>query len=651
MPCGIFGRIQPRERAIDVSLFARQLRTMVHRGPDGYGVMLANSTTGRTRRGYNRLPEANGDRFEVGLGHHRLSIIDLSEAAAQPMTDHAGQSWITFNGEVYNFEDLRRELLTRGHTFKTDHSDTEVLLHAFKEWGEQCVHRLRGMYAFGIVDLRSRRLFLARDRIGKKPLYYRAAPEGFQFASELKAILADPHVPRRLDPVALAQYLVYGYIPAPRTIYQGMCKLPPAHFAWVDLDSPEKIHVQEYWTLRYQPEEGWKIEDWMGEFDAEFTEAVRLRMISDVPLGALLSGGIDSTAVVRAMTRLSNRPVKTFSIGFEEEDYSELKWAREVAKRYRTEHHEEIVRPDGVTLLPMLAAQYDEPFADSSAVPTYYVCRMARRHVTVVLTGDGGDELFAGYNRYQYFQKRSRLDWIPHLVRRSLFGTPAFLWPKNISGKRLLTDLSNDPYRRYLDRMGKSAALKFLIPELRDTVLREGDLHGFFARTWKDGPQDAVSRLQYVDTKTYLPEDILVKVDRASMLNSLEARCPLLDHKVVELAARIPMQFKYNDHERKYLLRQLLLPDLGQPFLSRRKKGFSIPLNRWFQRELAGYVREHLLFANGNLPDEIDRKEVNRLVHSYQQENRDLSYHLWSLLMLKAWNEVHGPLGTNYGTS
>jgi asparagine synthase (glutamine-hydrolysing) len=640
--CGILGKISTDRQPIAPPLFVRQLDTMISRGPDSYGVLLANLNTGHNRSSYRRPPEANGDFFDVALGHRRLSILDLSEAASQPMADEEGRFWVTFNGEIYNFAELRHELLGRGHTFRTDHSDTEVLLHVFMEWGEGCLSRLRGMFAFGILDLKSRRLFLARDRMGKKPLYYRTGPEGFQFASELKAILADHRVPRRIDPVALSQYLMYHWIPSPRTIYQGISKLPAAHCAWVSLDHPEKIEAKEYWTLQYRPEEERGLEDWIEEFNAEFTESVRLRMISDVPLGALLSGGIDSTTVVRAMSRLGSSRVKTFSIGFEEEDYSELKWAREVAARYSTEHYEEIVRPDAIGLLPQLAAQYDEPFADDSAVPTYYVCHMARQHVTVALSGDGGDELFAGYNRYDTFQKLKRFDCLPLLLRRFVFGVGADLWPGNLTGKGFLKLLSQDSYGRYREQRGKSEVLRFLKTDVRANLLGRGDPHDFFTRAWASAPQEPISRMQYVDTKTYLPEDILVKLDRASMLNSLETRCPLLDHKIVELAARIPVRLKYNNNGKKFLLKQLLLSELGQPFLSRKKKGFSVPLNRWLRGQLHGHVSERLLSANNHLPDEIDQHEIKRLIRSYETGNRDLSRYIWNLLMLDAWSEVYG---------
>jgi asparagine synthase (glutamine-hydrolysing) len=640
--CGIFGRINADGRPIDSTAFLRQLNTLAHRGPDGYGMFLTNQDTGATLISYNQPPRDTPQHYDIGLGHRRLSIIDLSEAAAQPINDCEGKLWLTFNGEIYNFAALRRELARQGHIFRTDHSDSEVLLYAFKQWGEKCLDHLRGMFAFAVLDLRSRRLFLARDRIGKKPLYFNAQPNGFQFASELKVLLADRLTPRRIDPVALAQYLTFNYIAAPRTIFQGIGKLPAGHFAWVELDRPDRIQLADYWNLRFEPESRQDITDWIEEFDAEFTEAVKLRMISDVPLGALLSGGIDSTIVVRAMSRFANSPVKTFSIGFEEERYSELRWARLVAKRYGTEHHEAVVRPNAIEVLPKIAEQHDEPFADDSALPTYYVSQMARRHVTVVLTGDGGDELFAGYNQYGLFNKLNRVDRFPLALRRLVFGTIARVWPENITGKGLLSLLGQDSCGRYLHQRSKPAALRFLAPELRRTVSHQSEFDDFFLQAWSKAPADSIGRLQYVDTKTYLPEDILVKVDRASMLNSLEARCPLLDHKVVELAARMPTRYKFAGREKKFLLKQILSTDFSAEFLSRRKTGFGFPMNRWFQTDLAQYVRERLLSHDASLPQEINRPAVKKLVNSYQRGNRDLSGYIWNLLMLSAWTELYG---------
>jgi asparagine synthase (glutamine-hydrolysing) len=635
--CGIFGKIQFDGRPIEVQSFLKQLNTMTHRGPDGYGLVLANLRTGHAVSRYNRPPGIAVNCYDTALGHRRLAIIDRSNAAAQPMTDQEGRLWLTFNGEIYNFGELRKELLARGHVFSTNHSDSEALLYAFKEWGEGCLERLRGMFAFAVLDLKTRHIFFARDRIGKKPLYYRSGPDGLQFASELKAILIDPQVPQRIDPVSLVQYLMFNYIPAPRTIYDGIHKLPAGHCAWVDLMRPEIIRVKEYWKLQYQVEEEPSLEVRMEEFDAEFAEAVRLRMISDVPLGVLLSGGIDSTAVVRTMRRLTNGPIRTFSVGFEEEERNELKWAREVARRYGTEHHEKIIRPDAAAILSDLVGQYDEPFGDSSALPTYWICRTAKEHVTTVLSGDGGDELLAGYNRYETYRKLAQFDGILPRLRHLVLGMTDRLLPQSVPGKRRLFLLAKNPYERYLEQMGKSAALEFLTPEIQRAAFRKEDPQAFFRQAWDKSPQESLSRLQYVDTKTYLPEDVLVKLDRASMLNSLEARCPFLDHKLIELVARIPAYFKYHRNEKKYLLKQILLPDMGREFLSRRKRGFSLPLNQWLRGELSGYVKEHL--AAGNLPDEINRPSVERFLNSYMRGILDGGRSLWSLLVLSLWCE------------
>ncbi len=643
--CGIFGSATAGGRPLDLGRAVAQLHTMAHRGPDGWGVLAADLAGGRHVASYDRAPAADRGPFDLVLGHRRLAILDLSPAAAGPMGDASGRYWLTFNGEIYNFAEVRAELVARGHRFRTDHSDTEVLLLAYKEWGEDCLARLRGMFAFGIADLEARTLFLARDRLGKKPLYYRAGPDGVQFASELKALLADPATPRVIDPVALAQYLMYNYVPPPRTIYLGLRKLPAAHRARIDLARPAAVDVHRYWTLRYEPVEGRRPGDWLEELDAELTEAVRLRMISDVPLGALLSGGIDSSAVVRAMTRLASAPVRTFSVGFRDSQRSELRWAGAVARRYGTEHYEEIVDASAVKLLPALAAQYDEPFGDDSALPTSCIAEVARRHVTVVLSGDGGDELFAGYHRYDRARRLDRVDVLPAPLRRLVFGAAAALWPAARAGKGSLTLLGQDAYHRYRELRGKQAALGFLAPDARRAVAAAGDPHAFFAEAWAAAPAARPGRWQYVDTVTYLPDDILVKLDRATMLHSLEARCPLLDHRVVELAARIPAALKARDGDRKILLKRLLEPDLGADFVARRKSGFGVPMDEWLRGELAGHVDETLLAPGAPLPEAIDRAAVARFVRAYRRGNRDLSRYVWNLLMLAAWHAVYGRPG------
>jgi asparagine synthase (glutamine-hydrolysing) len=617
---------------------------MRHRGPDGAGYLKVDSATGA----YHWTP--SGPSFEkdldvplpgwdMFLGHRRLAILDLSPQAAQPMGDPEGRYWLTFNGEIYNFLEIKRELLNSGVTFRTHHSDTEVLLMACVRWGVDCLTRLRGMFAFGLVDVREKRLFLARDRLGKKPLYYRATAREFQFASELKAIIADPAVPRELDPVALGQYLVYGYIPAPRTIYQGIAKLPPGHCAWVDLNEPHKIKLERYWEIpgASDPPE---TNGWVEEFEAELTEAVRLRMISDVPLGAFASGGLDSTLVIRQMHRVGTEPVKTFAIGFAQGGVNELPYARQVARRYQTDHKEEILHPQALTLLPRLVRHFDEPFGDSSAIPTLMVSEAARRHVTVALSGDGGDELFAGYTRYHNALKLKRLlSPIPQPLQRSMLAALGKVWPSSWRGKSLLSRegmLAGDVYRAI---MGRDANLKLLHPEVHRQVANSPELHGFFEAYWQRGPRSFLRRMQFTDLHTYLPEDILVKADRATMAASLELRCPLLDHRLVELAARMPLNLKYRRGDQKFLIKQLLLPELGREFAYRKKNGFQTPVKSWFQGELRHFLGERLLATPNLLAGLCDEHAVKTLLAQFTAGQADLSEDLWRLLVLAEWRQ------------
>jgi asparagine synthase (glutamine-hydrolysing) len=641
--CGIFGRITGGP-PLDPDLCREQTDTLAHRGPDSAGYLWAYSRSGE----YFLSPDqARSDYpprlgWDIFLGHRRLAVLDLSAQAAQPMSDPAGRYWIVFNGEIYNFAELRRELEGQGVRFRTDHSDTEVLLMAYARWGEDCLARLRGMFAFAVLDLEEKRLFLARDRLGKKPLYYRAATDGLTFASELKAILADPRVPRELDAVALAQYLAYGYIPAPNTIYRGIAKLPPAHFARISLESPHHVVRKRYWDLS-EVDPAPTSRECQEEFGAELAEAVRLRMISDVPLGAFASGGLDSTLIIRHMRQLSAGPVRTFAIGFPEAEASELPWARKVARRYDTEHHEEIVRPDALALLSRLVRHFDEPFGDSSALPTLVVSEMARRRVTVALSGDGGDELLAGYTRYRYAQRLHQLFGpLPQALRPLALQALGRLWPRSWRGKGIVTRAGQSPHNLYRALMARDSRLTLLNPDLRREVGQNGKVHGFFDRCWEKGPQDYVSRLQYVDFHTYLPEDILVKADRASMSVGLELRCPLLDHKVVELAARLPKHLKMNNGEQKILVKQALLPDLGPEFVHRRKSGFQMPLRKWFTGNLGKVISERLLDRSGPLAGLCDSEAMADLARRFVQGQQDLSEDLWRLLVLSEWvTQVH----------
>jgi asparagine synthase (glutamine-hydrolysing) len=647
--CGIFGRLELASRGyLNFSLCRTQMETLRPRGPDGFGFLLANSRTGEYVVTHNR-PSPGKDMhipapcWNVFLGHRRLAILDLSAKAAQPMGDPEGRFWITFNGEIYNFNEIRQELGKGGVVFRTDHSDTEVLLQAYMQWGEGCLGLLRGMFAFGIFDLKENRVFLARDRFGKKPLYYRLAPEGLQFASELKAIIADQGVPREIDPVALAQYMLYGYIPAPRTIYKGIAKLPAAHFAYFSLHWPTDIKIKRYWEFPQNvPGPKCNPKDWLEEFVAELNEAVRIRMISDVPLGAFASGGLDSTLVVRQMHQLSPEPTKTFSIGFEEEDFNELPWARQVAQHYRTEHYEEITQPDAISLLPRLVGLFDEPFGDPSAIPTLMVSELARRHVTVALSGDGGDELFAGYNRYHVADRLNRfVTPIPLLLRRTLFQNLGTLWPISWKGKGFITRLGADPQNLYRSTVARDTNFALLNGDLRNSI-NKVEVHDFFDGPWHRGPEDYVSRLQFLDIHTYLPEDILVKVDRTSMSVALEVRCPLLDHRLAELAVNLPRYFKYHNGDKKMIIKQVLLPEFGSSFIYRQKSGFGVPLKHWFSDNSRSFVQERLLNNSSNLSSLCDLKAVRKLFHDNLRGQRDLSTDLWRLLVLGEWcNQIH----------
>ncbi len=642
--CGIFGRVQVTGFPGDGALACRQTDTVRHRGPDGSGYLGISLSTGAyySACSPHEFKAAQGYRhhgWDVFLGHRRLAILDLSPQAAQPMGDAQGRYWLTFNGEIYNFLEIKRELESLGIRFRTARSDTEVLLMALAKWGPGCLARLRGMFAFGMVDVRERTLFLARDPLGKKPLYYRATDAEFQFASELKAIIADPATPREIDPVALSQYLVYGYIPSPRTIYRGIAKLPPGHCASIDLDRPREVRVQRYWEVPTAPD--YSGNDWFEEFDAEFAEAVRLRLISDVPLGAFASGGLDSTLVIRYMQRVSGEPVRTFAIGFAQGDVDELPYARRVSRHFHTEHTEEIVHPDTLTLLPRLVRHFDEPFGDSSAIPTWIVSQAARRHVTVALTGDGGDELFAGYRRYHNAYRVQRvLDTMPPSLQPALLTALAKIWPHSLRGKAFLNRAGLQNGNVYKAIVSRETNLALLHEDIRGPAAESPEVHAFFDDSWRHDFQHPISRMQFTDLHTYLPEDILVKADRASMAASLELRSPFLDHRVVELAARMPLNLKYCRGDQKYLIKQMLLPELGPEFVYRKKNGFQSPLQAWFQGFLCRFVRERLLATPDPLAGLCDETAVRTLVQRFFGGQRDLCEDVWRLLVLAEWRRV-----------
>ena len=522
--CGITGFVDGREVGPDglrerARLLDRMCRVIRHRGPDDQGAWV---------------------EAPVALGMRRLSIIDVA-GGHQPISGEDGAVTIVFNGEIYNFRELHRDLEARGHRFRT-HSDTEAIVHAYEEYGPGCLDRLRGMFAFAIWDARTRELFLARDRVGKKPLYYTTTPGGaFVFGSELKCLLEHPEVPREVNHTAVDAYLTLGYVPDPLSIFRDVHKLPPGHHLTLRGGA---VTLKQYWDFEYGPAEAKPEGEYLEELRALLDEAVRLRLVSEVPLGAFLSGGVDSSVVVGLMARHSSRPVKTFSIGFAEDSHDELKYARIAAGRFATDHHEFVVKPESCQVVDELVRHFDEPFSDPSAVPTYVVSKLAREHVTVVLSGDGGDELFAGYTRYGTDLRRGAFARLPRPVRRGLMEPLSRALPHGAWGRNYLRNVSLDPVDRYADSMSFFNALSkraLYTPDFRRRLGDEDWTLGLFrrhdARVRSGEPLD---RMLYIDSKTYLPGDIMTKVDRMSMAVSLEARAPLLDHKLIEFVTRIP---------------------------------------------------------------------------------------------------------------
>src|SRR6266536_1347449 len=537
--CGIAGFIDYwNPKANDSFERGRLLKEMCdvirHRGPDDDGFLLKHG---------------------VALGIRRLSIIDLA-GGAQPISGEDGSVTIVFNGEIYNFHELREQLQAHGHSFKTN-SDTEAIVHAYEEYGPACANHLRGMFAFAIWDDKTRELYIARDRVGKKPLYYTLTPSlTLVFGSELKSILEHPDVKREINLEALDAYLTLGYVPDPLTIFRNIHKLPPGHYLTF---FSGRLCIQQYWDFNFEPAESRRPEDYLEELRALLDESVRLRLISDVPLGAFLSGGIDSSTVVALMARHMGQPVKTFSIGFHEDSYNELKYARMTAKQFGTDHHEFFVTPDICSVVDELVWHFDEPFADSSAIPTYMVSKLAREHVTVVLSGDGGDELFAGYTRYVVDRGRSAFSRMPGLVRKGLMQPLSSHLPHGTLGRNFIHNISLDPIDRYLDsvsvftRLNKeSLYTDGFRQQLRDEDWVTKCFHKLAAKVDTGKSLDA---LLYLDSKTYLPGDIMTKVDRMSMAVSLEARAPLLDHKLIDFVTGVPASLKLAGLETKHLLK------------------------------------------------------------------------------------------------
>ncbi|MGC9025437.1 MAG: asparagine synthase (glutamine-hydrolyzing) [Chloroflexia bacterium] len=620
--CGIAGQLRFDDMPVDRALLSQMARVQQHRGPDDEGFLQDGL---------------------LGLAFRRLSVIDVA-GGHQPMCNEDRTIWLVCNGEIYNFAELRENLIRRGHAFCT-YSDVEVIVHLYEELGPRCVERLNGMFALALWDSRHKRLILARDRVGKKPLFYFHGPRFFSFASELQALLADNCIPRRVDPIALAQYLQFWYIPAPRTIFQGVSKLPPACILVCDHNG---VRVERYWDLNFARKESFSEDEWIERIGEILRDAVRIRLVSDVPLGALLSGGLDSSTVVALMAGLLNEPVHTFSIGFEEDAYNELPYARQVAAFLGTEHREEMVRPDAAALLPKLMHHYGEPFGDESCIPTYCLARLARQEDKVALSGDGGDEAFGGYPRtWQYLAFRpgeslrglmvEQFRAVVGKARPSWASEGASLWKEFIRELAFRLKEVYRPVQRYAHGwiVWKEGVENVLNRDLAAC------LHGEdFLEPWEDifrktKGWDPLDRLLYLDIRTYLPGDLQTKMDIASMAASLEVRSPLLDYRLLELAATMPPRLKQREGETKVLFRRTVRPLLPPEIVRRGKQGFGMPIGDWLRGDLRPLVED--LSLGGLWRDYFRPAVVEQMVREHLAGERDWGRHLWLLLCFEVW--------------
>jgi len=625
--CGITGIFDiTGKREISRQLLSEMNETQFHRGPDEGGLHIEPG---------------------LGFGHRRLSIIDLS-SGQQPLFNEDGTVVVTYNGEIYNFPELTEELKGLGHRFST-HCDTEVIVHAWEQWGEGCVNRFRGMFAFGVWDRNRETLFLARDRIGIKPLYYSKLTDGrFIFGSELKSLKVYPELPRDIDPTVVEEYFAFGYVPEPKTIYKGVFKLPPGYRLSIKRGQ-EQLIPEQYWDVSFQPDASYTEQAAGAELIERLEEAVRIRMIAEVPLGAFLSGGVDSSAVVAAMAGISKDPVNTCSISFGDPKFNESQFAAMVAERYHTAHRVEQVDPDDFDLVDHLADLYDEPYADSSALPTYRVCELAKKQVTVVLSGDGGDENLAGYRRYRWHTYEEKMrSLLPPVIRRPLFGFlgsvyPKADWaPKIFRAKSTFQAMARDSLEGYLH------SVSILSNEMRGNLFSNNlkqDLQGYraievFRRHARQAPTDhPQSLVQYLDMKTYLPGDILTKVDRASMAHALEVRVPILDHQLVDWISGLPPDYKLKGREGKYIFKKALEPVLSDEILYRPKMGFAVPLISWFRGPLREKVRSSILGDRMMESGLFEPNYLKTLVDQHQSGRWDHSASIWTLLMFEAFLE------------
>ncbi len=623
--CGITGFIDTRSaRPVDRAVLQRMNNSQHHRGPDEGSLHI----------------EAG-----VGLGHRRLSIIDIA-TGQQPLFNEDGSVVVVFNGEIYNYQELIPELQGLGHVFHTK-SDTEVIVHAWESWGADCVKRFRGMFAFALWDRNQQTLFLARDRLGVKPMHYACLDDGtLLFGSELKSLLAHGGMRRELDPLAVEEYFALGYVAEPRTIFKQARKLSPGHTLTVRRGQPLPQPV-EYWDVRFTLSNPISAEDAQAELVHRLRESVRLRMIAEVPLGAFLSGGVDSSAVVQAMAGLSNEPVNTCSIGFDDPAFDESDFAQKVADRYRTNHRLNVVKSDDFDLIDTLARLYDEPYADSSAIPTYRVCQLARQHVTVALSGDGGDEVFGGYRRYRMHLMEEKLrSALPSGMRRPLFGMLGRVYPKADWAPRVfrakttfegMARTSVEAYFHSVSILRGPMRSQLFSPQLKLQLGGYDAQQVFNHHAGRADTEDPLALIQYLDMKTYLVGDINTKVDRASMAHSLEVREPLMDHELIEWQATLPSSLKIRGQEGKWLLKKAMEPHLPHDVLYRPKMGFSVPLARWFRGPLRQRVQDAVLGDRLAQTGWFNRGYLQHLVQAHQSGASDYSAPLWTLLMFEAF--------------
>jgi asparagine synthase (glutamine-hydrolysing) len=613
--CGIAGKLFfDQQRPVDFDDLKRMTDSIIHRGPDDEGHYIQKN---------------------IGLGFRRLSVIDVHHGH-QPLPNGNKTIWITFNGEIYNFKELRADLLKRNYVFRTN-SDTEVIVNLYEEFGERCVDHLRGIFSFVIWDEINQKLFGARDHLGVKPFYYYSDNQQFVWGSEIKAIKATGTIKTRISLKSLDQYMAYGHMLKKESIYQEIHKLEPGTCFTIEPFKSSKIKFTKFWNLVNEPDHVKSMEEFKEELRFELEKSVELQMTSDVPIGAFLSGGVDSSSIVAMMSSVSDRPVKTFSIGFEEPEFDETKYADLVAEKYGTEHHKMVVEPESINLLPELVRLFDEPFADSSAIPMHYLSKFAREHVTVALSGDGGDELFAGYSRYQNMlrlhNRPFNYKWVNQAASLIHKLCPDYL------------ELKKWSYYFGIDSNHIGAAMGIFKPYERRKLYKDwviGELDEYESEADKvhlsesfDG--DFISRMQQLDLNTYLVDDVLTKVDRTSMANSLEVRVPILDHKVVEFAAKIPSSMKINESGQKLIFKEAMSNALPDEIISHKKQGFSVPMSMWFRESLKDYLSDTLLSSDARINDYFCKDEIKEIVSNHNMGIRDYSSKIWSLLFLEEW--------------